>query len=183
MNPIIRQYVKTHLGELVLGAFHEQLCLCDWRYRNRRDAIDRRLQEGLDASFEDGETAVLQNARRQLEEYLAGNRTVFDIPLLMTGTTFQKRVWNELLNIPFGKTETYLGLSRRLGDGKAIRSVAAANGANAISIFIPCHRIIGSDGKLTGYGGGLQAKRKLLMLEKVREYPDQLLLFNESSEE
>ena len=182
MNPIIRKYVKTHLGELVLGAFHEQLCLCDWRCRNRRDAIDRRLQEGLDASFEDGENAVIQNAWWQLEEYLAGKRTVFDIPLLMIGTTFQKRVWNELLNIPFGRTQTYLGLSRRLGDEKAIRSVAAANGANALAIFVPCHRIIGSDGKLTGYGGGLKAKRELLRLEKVWEDPDQPQLFNESSE-
>ena len=70
MNRIIRQYVKSDLGELVLGSFHEQLCLCDWRYRNRRDAIDKRLLEGLDASFEEGDTAIIQMARRQLEEYL-----------------------------------------------------------------------------------------------------------------
>jgi methylated-DNA-[protein]-cysteine S-methyltransferase len=181
MNRIFLQYFKTDLGELLLGSFHERLCLCDWRYRKMKAAFDRRLLKGLDASFENDDTHVIQMARWQLEEYLSGKRSVFDVPLLMLGTTFQERVWNELMKIPFGKTETYLGLSRKLGDEKAIRSVAAANGANAISIFIPCHRIIGSDGKLTGYGGGLQVKRKLLRLEKIQEDPDQLQLFNESS--
>jgi methylated-DNA-[protein]-cysteine S-methyltransferase len=82
------------------------------------------------------------------------------------------------MKIPFGKTESYLGLSRKIGNEKAIRSVAAANGANAISIIVPCHRIIGSDGRLTGYGGGLQAKRKLLQLEMHNQVSDQLKLFN-----
>jgi methylated-DNA-[protein]-cysteine S-methyltransferase len=176
MRKIVLQYFETDLGELVLGSFNEQLCLCDWRYRKMRDRIDRRLQEGLDAPFVDGETNVTRNAGLQLEEYFSGNRTDFDMPLLMVGTTFQKRVWNELLKIPFGETESYLGLARKLGDENAIRSVAAANGANAISIFIPCHRIIGSDGRLTGYGGGIEAKRKLLQLEMFKE--GQLKLFN-----
>lgn len=180
MNSIIRQYYQTDLGELVLGSYMEKLCLCDWKYRNMRSAIDRRLMEGLDASFKEGDTPVLQMARNQLEAYFSGKRTVFDVLLLMVGTPFQKRVWKELMKIPFGKTETYLGLSRKLGEEKAIRSVAAANGANAISIFIPCHRIIGRDGKLTGYGGGLQAKRKLLLLEKVQKDPGQLPLFDKS---
>jgi len=95
----------------------------------------------------------------------------------MVGSPFQERVWNELLKIPFGKTESYLGLSRKIGNEKAIRSVAAANGANAISIMVPCHRIIGSDGKLTGYGGGIQAKRKLLQLEMNNQPSGQLPLF------
>jgi methylated-DNA-[protein]-cysteine S-methyltransferase len=180
MNKILLQHFKTDLGELALGSFEEQLCLCDWRYRKRRAAIDRRLLQGLDATLEEGDTNVIQKARRQLEEYFTGNRTFFDIPLLMVGTAFQKRVWNELMKIPFGKTQTYLSLSRKLGDEKAIRSVAAANGANALAIFVPCHRVIGSDGKLTGYGGGLRAKRELLRLEGVSEYPNQLPLFNES---
>lgn len=177
MNKVYIQYYKTTFGELMLGSFNEQLCLGDWRYRKMRDSTDKRICEGLDAYYEDGETDVIQNARQQLEEYFSGKRTNFDVPLLMVGTSFQKKVWNELMKIPFGHTESYLGLSRKIGDEKAIRSVAAANGANAISIMIPCHRIIGSDGKLTGYAGGLEVKRKLLQLEMQNQAPDQLPLF------
>ena len=178
MNKVYIQYYKTNFGELMLGSFKEQLCLCDWQFRKMRDSIDKRICEGLDAYYEDGETDVTQNARQQLEEYFSGKRKNFDVPLLMVGTSFQKTVWNELQKVPFGHTESYLGLSRKIGDEKAIRSVAAANGANAISIMIPCHRIIGSDGKLTGYAGGLEVKRKLLQLEMQKQVPDQLLLFS-----
>jgi methylated-DNA-[protein]-cysteine S-methyltransferase len=177
MNKISLQYFKTPIGELILGAFHEKLCLCDWRYRKMRPTIDKRIREGLNASFEEGETIVTETAKHQLDEYFSAERINFDVPLLMVGTYFQKTVWNELLKIPFGKTESYLGLTRKIANEKAIRSVAAANGANAISIFIPCHRIIGSDGRLTGYGGGLQAKRKLLQLEMHKQASDQLKLF------
>ena len=177
MNKVYVQYYHTTFGELMLGSINEQLCLCDWRYRKMRDNIDKRIWEGLDAYYEDGETTITQNAKRQLEEYFSGDRIDFDVTLLMVGTSFQKTVWNEVLKIPFGKTESYLGLSRKIGNEKAIRSVAAANGANAISIMIPCHRIIGSDGRLTGYGGGLQAKRKLLQLEMHNQVPDQWQLF------
>jgi methylated-DNA-[protein]-cysteine S-methyltransferase len=178
LNKIYLQYFKTPVGELILGDFHGKLCLCDWKYRKMRPTIDKRIQEGIDASFVEGETTVLETAQHQLNEYFAAERIEFDIPLLMVGTSFQKTVWNELLKIPYGKTESYLGLSRKIGNEKAIRSVAAANGANAISIMIPCHRIIGSDGKLTGYGGGLQAKRKLLQLEMHKQSSDQLTLFS-----
>ena len=178
MNKIIIQYFKSPVGELIMGDFHEKLCLCDWRYRRMRQTIDKRILGGLDGSFKEGETTVMETAQHQLNEYFAAERIEFDIPLLMVGTSFQKTVWNELLKIPFGKTESYLGLSRKIGNEKAIRSVAAANGANAISIMIPCHRIIGSDGKLTGYGGGLQAKRTLLQLEMYNQSSDQLTLFN-----
>ncbi len=178
MNKIYLQYFKTPVGELILGDFHEKLCLCDWRYRRMRQTIDKRILGGLDASFEEGETIVTEMAQHQLNEYFSADRIIFDVPLLMVGSSFQKTVWNELLKIPYGKTESYLGLSRKIGNEKAIRSVAAANGANAISIMVPCHRIIGSDGKLTGYGGGLQAKRKLLQLEMHKQSSDQLTLFS-----
>ena len=90
---------------------------------------------------------------------------MFDVPLLFVGTDFQKTVWNELLNIPFGTTVSYGEMARRIGMPKAVRAVANANGANAMSIFVPCHRVIGSNRSLTGYGGGLEAKRKMLELE------------------
>jgi len=102
---------------------------------------------------------------QQLKEYFAGTRKQFDLKLNPSGTYFQKRVWNELLNVSFGKTRSYLEQSKKLGDAKAIRAVASANGKNPIWIIIPCHRIIGSDGSLTGYAGGLWRKKWLLAHE------------------
>ena len=165
-NHVSITYLKTPLGELVLGEFEGELCLADWRYRKMRTAIDKRLKTGLEAEFVEQESKILKNVKVQLTEYFNGERTEFDIPLLFVGSNFQKSVWNALLQIPFGKTQTYLGLSRILKNEKAIRAVASANGANAISILVPCHRIIGSDGLLVGYAGGLPAKKKLLMLEQ-----------------
>jgi methylated-DNA-[protein]-cysteine S-methyltransferase len=103
-----------------------------------------------------------KNCIRQLDEYFAGTRTEFDLKLNPQGTQFQQRVWKELLNIPFNKVRTYLEQTKALGDVKAIRAVASANGKNPIWIVIPCHRVIGSDGSLTGYAGGLWRKKWLL---------------------
>lgn len=106
--------------------------------------------------------AILKEAAEQLTEYFEGKRRDFTLNLNPVGTTFQKRVWNALLEVPFGKTLSYLELSDKLGNIKAIRAVAAANGKNPIWVIIPCHRIIGSDGSLTGYAGGLHRKKWLL---------------------
>ena len=105
---------------------------------------------------------VLEDAVYQLQEYFAGERQVFELELDPQGTDFQKGVWGALRNIPYGKTISYLDLSKRLGDVKAIRAVAAANGRNPLWIVVPCHRVIGSDGSLTGYAGGLHRKKWLL---------------------
>ena len=102
---------------------------------------------------------------KQLDEYFNRKRTVFDLPLDLQGTEFQLRVWNELLKIPFDRTITYKELALKLGNLKAIRAVGTANGANPVSIIIPCHRVIGSDGSLTGYAGGLWRKKWLLEFE------------------
>lgn len=105
---------------------------------------------------------VLKEATLQLNDYFEGKRTSFDCKLNPQGTDFQKRVWNALLDIPFGKTRTYLEQAKLLGDVKAIRAVASANGKNPLWIIVPCHRVIGSDGSLTGYAGGLWRKKWLL---------------------
>lgn len=103
---------------------------------------------------------------KQLDEYFIGKRKVFDFPLDMQGTDFQIQVWNELLNIPFGETKSYMNIAEYLGDKNSIRAVGKANGDNKIWIVVPCHRVIGSDGKLTGYAGGLWRKKWLLDHEK-----------------
>jgi methylated-DNA-[protein]-cysteine S-methyltransferase len=105
---------------------------------------------------------VLKDAVEQLKEYFEGNRTVFELQLNPSGTDFQKKVWEALLQIPFGKTISYLELSKQLGDVKAIRAVASANGKNPLWIVVPCHRVIGTNGDLTGYAGGLHRKKWLL---------------------
>lgn len=185
----------TPCGVLRLGAFGGRLCLCDWADVQARDFVVRRLERGLCARFapwpddgslsgsgprgisdtpvpdgsdnpDDADRCVLDRAARQLDEYFAAQRRVFDLPLLTVGTPFQRAVWELLTEIPFGGTRSYAWLAAQLGHPRAVRAVAAANRANALSIFIPCHRVVGSDGSLTGYAGGLAAKQLLLGLEQ-----------------
>ncbi len=120
---------------------------------------------------------LLLDAAAQLKEYFAGQRTAFDFPVQQTGTDFQQRVWAELTRIPFGETISYLELSKRLGDVKAIRAAGLANGKNNVAIVVPCHRVIGSDGSLTGYAGGLHRKEWLLRHEGGWPKGGQLDLF------
>ena len=164
-NTISIQYHKTKFGEFITGSFEDKLCLLDFRYRRMRKTIDSRIKIGLNADYKEQDSKVLQETRKQLDEYFNRKRKVFEIPLLTVGTDFQKEVWNALLKVPYGKTSTYLELAKNIGNEKAVRAVASANGANAIGIIIPCHRIIGSDGNLTGYAGGLAVKKRLLKLE------------------
>ncbi|MDR1756830.1 MAG: methylated-DNA--[protein]-cysteine S-methyltransferase [Culturomica sp.] len=157
-------------GELLLGSFEDKLCLCNWQTKKRRDQVDQRLQRLLSARYKEGTSDVIEQTTAQLDEYFARRRREFDIPLLFAGTPFQKAVWQALLTVPYGTTLSYAALAKQLGTPKAVRAVANANGANAISIFVPCHRIIGSDRSLTGYGGGLPAKTRLLELESGVQY-------------
>ena len=161
------QYCKTKIGELILGSFEGKLCLLDFRYRKMRKSVDERIKKGLNAKFVENNTEIIEKTLAELDEYFHGNRKVFDVPLKMVGTDFQKRVWEALLRVPFGTTSTYLQLAKNIKNEKAVRAVAAANGANSMSIIIPCHRIIGSNGKLVGYAGGLPIKKQLLKLEQI----------------
>lgn len=166
-NKIITRKYQSPCGTLVLGSFGNQLCLCDWQTEKHREHVNNRLRRLLDAEFSDGTSAIIDRAISQLDEYFDGKRQNFDIPLLFVGTDFQKNVWDALLTIPFGKTVSYREIAYMIGKPKAVRAVANANGANSISIFAPCHRVIGSDHTLTGYGGGLPTKEYLLKLEKA----------------
>jgi len=166
MRQINIQYYKTKVGELILGSFNGNLCMVDYRDREKRKAIDSRVTKGLGAEFREQDSAVLVKTRDQLNEYFIGSRRVFDIPLLMVGTDFQRQVWEALLKVTYGTTASYFQLAKDIGKEKAVRAVANANGANAIGIIIPCHRIIRSNGYLGGYAGGLLANKRLLKLEK-----------------
>ena len=168
-NIIQIQRYHSPCGDLILGSFDDKLCLCDWAVERHRDVVDIRLRKVLRAGYEEKTSNIIQETSKQLDEYFDGKRTVFDIPMLFAGTDFQKKVWHKLLEIPYGVTISYGELATQLGMPKAVRAVANANGANAISIIVPCHRVIGSDHSLTGYGGGLAAKKKLLELEAVEK--------------
>ncbi|MDP6211809.1 MAG: methylated-DNA--[protein]-cysteine S-methyltransferase [SAR324 cluster bacterium] len=176
MTDICIQYHKTKIGELILGSFEGKLCLLDFNYRKMRNAVDDRIKKGLNADFIEEDSEIIEKTRTELDEYFKENRREFDVPIRMVGTDFQKSVWNALLKVAYGTTSTYLQLAKGINNGKAVRAVAGANGANAIAIIIPCHRIIGSSGELVGYAGGLPTKKRLLTLEQKQEFYTQIPL-------
>ena len=164
-QPIYTASYKSPVGELLLGVHNNQLCLCDWQYRKQRKTINQRICSGLQAEMQQGQHQIIDETIAQLEDYFNGKRKQFELPLLFVGTDFQQQIWQALQTIPFGQTTTYLQLSKQLGQANLVRAVANANGANAISIIVPCHRVIGANGDLVGYAGGLRAKKRLLQLE------------------
>lgn len=157
--------IETPIGGMVAAATETHLLLLEFAHRRMLDEQLARVRRALGCEFRKGESPVFDVTRRQLEEYFRGDRRDFDVPLQTPGTAFQTRVWDELRRIPHGSTTSYARVATAIGKPAAVRAVARANGDNRIAIIIPCHRVIGSDGSLTGYGGGLWRKKKLLDLE------------------
>jgi len=167
MKTINIQYHKTIVGEFIIGTFEGELCLLDYRYRKQRDRVDARIKKELGAEYVFESNSIIEDTIIQLQDYFIGKRKEFEIPLRLIGSDFQKKVWKALQHIPYGSTVSYLQLAKEIGNAKAVRAVANANGANAIGIIVPCHRVIASDGTLGGYAGGLRTKSKLLIIEKA----------------
>ncbi|MCM1310588.1 MAG: methylated-DNA--[protein]-cysteine S-methyltransferase [Bacteroides sp.] len=155
LESVYLEHYSSPAGELILGSRRDRMCLCDW------------VSANTSSKFVNTESEVTQRAVAQLKEYFEGKREAFTIPLEPVGTEFQCRVWAELMKIPYGKTVSYGEIARKIGMPKAVRAVASAIAANHMSIFIPCHRVIGSNGRLTGYRGGLAAKQTLLTIEGI----------------
>jgi len=158
---------QSPVGELLLASYQEHICMCDWVSSPHNGSNIQRISKGLNAVMLEGVSEMIDNTILQLNEYFEGERTRFDIPLLMIGTQFQKQVWNSLLEIPYGSIVSYADQAKQMGCPQSVRAVANANSRNAISIIVPCHRVIGSNDKLTGYAGGLSAKCLLLQIEGV----------------
>lgn len=185
MKKLYYREQASPVGELILGAIEGELCLCDWKDSERRKQNDTRIkrilhvdfvdvssfqQESLSTTLENEAITVsldiLERAEQELEEYFAGNRKSFNIPLLLAGTDFQKSVWQALQEIPYGEVVTYMDIANRIGNPKGVRAVSQAIGSNPLSILVPCHRVVGRNGALTGYAGGLVVKQSLLELER-----------------
>ena len=165
MQQVSIQYYSSPCGEIILASVDDELCLCDWNEMPCSEHNKLRISRYMKAEFKIETSPILELAKKQLNEYFTGNRKTFDIPLHPIGTDFQKKVWSALLDIPYGETRSYKEIAISMGNSNGTRAVASAIGANGISIFIPCHRVIGSNRSLTGFAGGLEAKRILLELE------------------
>ena len=157
--------ILTPFGPMLAGATEEGICLLEFVDRRMLETQIKRLKKLFNGEFVPGQSKHFDELNKQLKEYFEGKRKDFDLPLILNGTEFQQKVWKELQKIPFGSTRSYQEQAIALGNPKAIRAVAKANGDNRIAIIIPCHRVIGKDGHLVGYGGGMWRKQFLLNLE------------------
>ncbi len=166
-NLILINRFTTPLGPMFVCATHQGVCLLEFVDRRMLETEFKDLQRLLCAKIIAGDNEHMECAKVQIGEYFSGVRSEFDFPLHTPGTEFQQSVWNALHDIPYGATATYQEQANRLNNPKGVRAVAAANGMNRVAIAIPCHRVIGSDGKLTGYAGGLERKKWLLDHEAV----------------
>ena len=159
--------IKTPIGNMIACANEQGICLLEFEDRKELSDELKLLPSLFQTSLEEGMTPILEQLKIELDEYFAGQRNEFSVPLLFKGTPFQQAVWHALRNIPAGQTRTYKEQAMILGKPEAIRAVGTANGRNKIAILVPCHRVIGSNGALTGYAGGLWRKEYLLKLEST----------------
>ena len=157
--------IETPIGPMLAAASDTHLLLFEFPRRRMIETQLDRVRRAHDCELAPGESPVFGTLRTQLDEYFRGERREFTVPLRVPGTPFQTRVWSALQRIPCGTTTSYARLAQTIGQPNAVRAVARANGDNRIAIIIPCHRVIGSNGELVGYGGGLWRKKKLLELE------------------
>ena len=163
-SPVTLREVETPIGPMTLGATERAIVLADFTRRPMMAAQLAAVRRRIGPTA-DGASPLLDRVEEQLREFLAGERTAFDLPLDLPGSEFQERVWAELRRIPYGETITYAELAARVGAPAASRAVGRANGSNRLAVIVPCHRVVASGGGLGGYGGGLPAKRRLLDLE------------------
>ncbi len=157
--------ITTPLGPMLAAATDEGLCLLEFVDRRMLPRQVERIRRRLGVVFAPGRNAILERTADELDAYFDGDLDAFSVPVLPCGTEFQREVWDRLLEIPAGQTRSYADIARAVGRPNAVRAVGTANGANALAIVIPCHRVVGADGRLAGYGGGLWRKKRLLEIE------------------
>lgn len=163
---MLTTHIQTPVGNMIAAASDDGICLFDFEFRKSIDAIKHRISSTLNADFQEGYHPYFDLLKTQIREYFDGTRKNFDLPLHLVGTDFQKRVWKQLIEIPYGSVSTYKKQAIALGNEKAIRAMAKANAENGLAIIVPCHRVISEAGHLTGYGGGLPKKKWLIEHER-----------------
>jgi AraC family transcriptional regulator of adaptative response/methylated-DNA-[protein]-cysteine methyltransferase len=162
--------IATPLGSMIMGVSDQGLCLLEFAERRMLDTQLKRLAQRMGRVFLPGDHPLMQQVKNELDAYFDGSLRAFSVPLQAPGTVFQESVWDALRNIPYGETRSYGDIAGEIGQASAVRAVGRANGDNRIAIIIPCHRVVGSDGELTGYGGGLWRKEYLLAMEQAQAF-------------
>lgn len=157
---------ESPCGTLLIGDYEGKVCLCDWALPMRQILVLDRLSRFFGAICIDAKTPLIERVIVQLDEFFKGERREFDLPVIMKGSDFQEKVWRGLQQISYGETISYLKFANLIGRPRSVRAVASACGANIMSIIFPCHRVVGGNGSLTGYAGGLNTKQFLLELER-----------------
>ena len=162
--------IATPLGSMIVGVHDNGLCLLEFAERRMLDTQLKRLTQRMGRVFLPGDHPMMEQVRQELEAYFNGSLRTFTVPVISPGTVFQESVWQALREIPYGETRSYAAVAARIGHDDAVRAVGRANGDNRIAIIIPCHRVVGADGELTGYGGGLWRKEYLLAMEQAQAF-------------
>jgi AraC family transcriptional regulator of adaptative response/methylated-DNA-[protein]-cysteine methyltransferase len=162
--------IATPLGSMIMGVSDQGLCLLEFAERRMLDTQLKRLRQRMGRVFLPGDHPLMQQVKNELDAYFDGSLRAFSVPLQAPGTVFQESVWDALRKIPYGETRSYGDIAGEIGQPSAVRAVGRANGDNRIAIIIPCHRVVGSDGELTGYGGGLWRKEYLLAMEQAQAF-------------
>jgi AraC family transcriptional regulator of adaptative response/methylated-DNA-[protein]-cysteine methyltransferase len=168
--PIFFKLIETPVGEMVIGATASGCCLLEFHHPERWDTVEKKIKAIYHAELVTGENQFIRQTEKELTEYFERRRKVFGVPLDVRGTDFELKVWEQLSKIRYGEVTSYSALAKAIGLPKSARAVGGANGKNRIAIVIPCHRVIGSQGHLTGYGGGMEKKRFLLELERGKGF-------------
>ena len=163
---IATQIYPSPCGALIIGTYDNNICLCDWQISRHHDENKKKLEKIYKVPIIMTGNALIDQTKHQLDEYFNGKRTIFDLPIAMNGTDFQKKVWREVSKINYGEVVSYRLLAEKIGNPQAVRAVANANARNMLSILVPCHRVIGTNGNLTGYNAGTPIKGFLLECER-----------------
>jgi O-6-methylguanine DNA methyltransferase len=169
MSKVVYRHIDSPIGSLIIGTTPKGLCLLEFTDRYGLTEINSRYRKWYKMECVEGSHVILDTLERELKSYFEGKLQTFSIPLDLRGSPFEMSVWNELLNIAYGETKSYIDIARAIGNPSASRAVGRANGNNPVAIVVPCHRVIASNGTLHGYGGGLWRKEKLLALESRKK--------------
>lgn len=165
-NVIITKKIKTPVGEMILGALDAKICFLEFYLPERYKEMPGKLRKVFDAELVEGTNEVIEQAEKELQEYFAGKRKQFTVPLDLRGTKFELKIWDQLLKIPYGQVCSYSDIAKKIHNPKSVRAVGGANHSNPVAIIVPCHRVVGKNGSLSGYGGGMDKKKFLLQLEQ-----------------